>query len=248
MAISFYVAIATRLIKIQIMKDIYPLLHKCSFFNNVPETHYEETLNYLNAKRKLFTKDESVLNIGDEKRPTGFVLKGNLEISILDEESREINVTHINEGNVFGMAIALSGNMKSPIRLKALKDSDILFLDFTPLLNLNPSIDNKESIKYKDVIYINLLRDLARQTVFLNHKIRIIGQKKLRDKIKIFLASLPLTKENVIHIPYNRNELSDYLYADRSALSREISHMKDEGILEMNGNDVHILNPSFLKS
>ena len=117
------------------MKEIYPLLHNCSFFEDIPESYYGETLTFLKATQRVFTKYESVLNIGDEIRPAGFVLKGSLEISILDEDSREINVTHINEGNVFGMAIALSGNVKSPIRLKALKDSSILFLDLSPLLH-----------------------------------------------------------------------------------------------------------------
>ena len=138
------------------MKDIYPLLHKCSFFNNVPEDFYEETLNYFHSSRKIFSKDESVLNIGDDRRPSGFVLKGELEISIFDEDSREINVTHITEGNVFGMAIALSGNIKSPIRLKALKPSDILFLDLTPLLNT--SFNSNSRCKYKDVVSGNIIK------------------------------------------------------------------------------------------
>ncbi len=69
---------------------------------------------------------------------------------------------------------------------------------------------------------LNLMRDFARRSLFLNQKIRILGQKKLRDKLKIYLVSLPSGTDGKINIPFSKAELAEYLYADRSALSRAL--------------------------
>ena len=225
------------------MNDIYPVLHSCSFFDGIPEEKYPNVLQCLHAVRKEFRRDSSVLNIGDHEHPSGLVLRGSLEISLLDENGSQINVTHVPTGKVFGMAMACAQQPVSPVRLRAMTDCELLFLDFTNLLDPDAA-----PCPFRNRVAANLLRDLARQTLFLNRRLRIIGQKRLRDKIKIFLQCQPLQSDGTIHIPFKRNELADYLYADRSALSRELSRMADEGILEYQGQHVKILDTDFLKS
>ena len=53
--------------------------------------------------------------------------------------------------------------------------------------------------------------------MFFNSKIRILSQKKLRDKLKIYLQTLEIAPDGTVCLPYTRRELSEYLYADRSA-------------------------------
>ena len=79
-----------------------------------------------------------------------------------------------------------------------------------------------------------------------NSKIRILSQKKLRDKLKIYLQTLEIAPDGTVCASYSRRELSEYLYADRSALSRELCKMRDEGILNFSGSMLQILDPDFL--
>lgn len=97
-------------------------------------------------------------------------------------------------------------------------------------------------------IALNLMQDFARRSLFLNQKIRIMGQKKLRDKLKIYFASFPGSESGSIHLPFSRTELAEYLYADRSALSRELSRMREEGLIDWTGREIHILDKNFLQS
>lgn len=226
-----------------IMNDIYPILRTCSFFDGIPEEKYPNVLNCLHAVRKEFCKGSSILNIGDHEHPSGLVLQGSLEISLLDENGSQINVNHISTGGVFGMAMACAQQPVSPVRLRAMTDCELLFLDFTNILD--PEL---APCPYRSRVASNLLKDLARQTIFLNHRLRIIGQKRLRDKLKLFLQGQPAESDGTIHIPFKRNELADYLYADRSALSRELSRMAEEGILEYHGQNIRILDADFLNS
>ena len=95
-------------------------------------------------------------------------------------------------------------------------------------------------------ILLTGMLEFARQVMFFNSKIRILSQKKLRDKLKIYLQTLEIAPDGTVCLPYTRRELSEYLYADRSALSRELCKMRDEGILNFSGSRLQILDPDFL--
>lgn len=99
---------------------------------------------------------------------------------------------------------------------------------------------------YRMQVMVNLMEEYARQIAQLNTKIRILSQKKLRDKLKIFFQTQQLSADGVITLPFNRREMADYLCADRSALSRELCRMRDDGILTFAGRTVTILDKPFL--
>ena len=234
------VAMAT---SIDVMDDITPILKTCSFLDAIPETRYANVLNCLKSRRKQFQKDDTILNIGDHKQLAGVVLRGTAEISFLDEGGSQINVDHISAGKVFGAVLVCSQQETSPIRMRAITDCDILFLDFTVLLQ-----NDMPPCPFRAQVASNLLRDFARQAQFLNQRLRIISQKRLRDKIKVCLQAQPMDASGTIRLPFKRNEWADFLYADRSALSRELSRMSEEGIISYQGKSIRILDPNFLKN
>lgn len=225
------------------MKEIYPILRMCSFFDGIPEEKYPNVLRCLQAGRRRFPKGGIILNIGDQSQMAGVMLSGTVELSVYDENGNQINVNHISRGGAFGSELACSEQDASPVQFHALTDCEILFLNFSALLNLEAP-----PCPYRTRVATNLLRDFARQTIFLNQKLRIMGQRRLRDKIKVYLQGQKLTAEGRITLPFSRNELADFLYVDRSALSRELGRMRDEGILSYHGQDFQILDRSFLAS
>lgn len=225
------------------MEEIYPILRKCSFFEGIPEDKFPNVLYCLQASKKRFPKGGIIVNIGEQSQMAGVVLSGIVELAIYDENGNQVNVNHISQGKVFGLELACSEQNSSPVQLHTLSDSEILFLNFTSLMSLEAP-----PCPYRTRVVTNLLRDFAQQTIFLNQKLRIMGQKRLRDKIKVYLQGQELTEDGWVTLPFSRNELADFLYVDRSALSRELSRMKDDGILSYRGQEFHILDPAFLSS
>ena len=73
--------------------------------------------------------------------------------------------------------------------------------------------------------------DLARKNLILNQKVRILSQKSLRDRILIYLGTLPKDKNSFVKIPFTQTALAEYLGVNRSALSRELGRMQNEGLL-----------------
>ena len=50
-------------------------------------------------------------------------------------------------------------------------------------------------------------------------------------------------KSNTIEIPFNRQELADFLCVDRSALSRELGAMQSEGLINYSKNSFELIRP-----
>lgn len=214
---------------------------KCSLFSGISEADLPDALKFLGAFEKSYPKNAMIFMIGDPMRYAGVVLDGTVELSFLDEGDNSVNMNHFSAGSVFGESLACTEAPKSPVQMRALTNCRILFLDLRNLINAG-----RVEAGCQAIIASNLLRDLARQNVFLNQKVRIMSQRRLRDKIKVFLRQQNVSNDGVIHIRFNRNEFAEFLSVNRSALSRELSAMQDEGILTVDGNDVRMLERDFL--
>lgn len=220
------------------------ILKKSPIFEGIPKEKYNNVLNCLNASTHSFQKRETILNIGDYSKMAGIVISGMIELVYYDENGNQININHISDSQIFGADRACSKQHQSTIELRALTDCKIIFLDFERLLDVDSSAP---VCPHKARVTTNLLMVFADQNQFLNQKMRVLSQKKLRDKIKVYLQTLPMDSKNAITLPFNRQELADYLYVDRSALSRELSRMSDENLISIRKSKITILNDDFFQ-
>ena len=82
-----------------------------------------------------------------------------------------------------------------------------------------------------------MMNVLAERNLMMNRKLAILSQRSIRDKLLAFLAWQRQDKKSTTFtIPFNRDELADYLCVNRSALSREISNMMDDGLIASERN------------
>ncbi|MFO7160047.1 MAG: helix-turn-helix domain-containing protein, partial [[Clostridium] cellulosi] len=93
----------------------------------------------------------------------------------------------------------------------------------------------------------NMLKVLAQKNLFMNNKITYLTLKGMRQKIASYLLSqIEKTGKDRFEIPYSRTELADFLNVDRSAMSRELSRMKKEGLIDFNRNTFSVLDKQAL--
>lgn len=222
------------------MKKYYPVFRNSSFFEGIPEEKYPSILSCLNGQFRSFHRSQMLLNIGEKSQMAGLILLGTIEMTYLDENGNQINLNHLSSGQLFGADLACSQH-DSLIQLQALTDCEVLFFRFDNLL-----ADTDIHCPHRLRVTSNLLRTFARQTEFLNLRLRIISQKKLRDKLKLYFRTLPMDEHGQLKLPFTRHELAEYLYADRSALSRELCRMRDDGLLSFDGNHICLLDKAFL--
>jgi len=92
----------------------------------------------------------------------------------------------------------------------------------------------------RNILARNLIKSLAKKNLILNQKVRILSQKSLRDRIFIYLRTLPKDKNGYVRIPFTQTALAEYLGVNRSALSRELGRMQNEGLLVIDGKKIKI--------
>lgn len=213
-----------------------PVLKKCRLFAGIPEDQYAAALNCMDAMLMRARKGEIILSFGDPFRYSYFLLEGGLTVSFLTESADEVTMNHFSPGSLLGESFACIKGYKSPIELEAECDSRFLRLDLQPLLQPVHC-----TFAYQHILMTNLLMMLAGQNVFLNQKIRILSQKGVRDRIMVYLSSLHKLSDGSVVLPFSKTDLAAFLGLNRSAMSRELSRMEEDGVLKMKGRKITVL-------
>lgn len=225
------------------MEQYYPILQQCGMFNGILPRKYQEVLHCLDARVRQYQRGMHIVEVGEQTRNTGVLLSGAIEEFLYDENGNQINLCRIAGGQVFGAELACTGWTSSPVCLRADADCTVMLLDFSALVS-----PQTLTCPCRMQVSANLMQDMARQLLFFNTKVRILAQKRLRDRLKIYLQTLTPDESGCYTLPYTRTELADFLCVDRSALSRELCRMRDEGILRFSGAKLQLLDADFLKN
>ena len=219
------------------MKNFIPILKKCSLFHNINEADLLPMLGCLNARLQHYHKNQEVLSTGTPARYFGIVLKGQVQIVQTDYYGNRHIIGHIGDAQLFGESFACSAITELPVTVTASCDTDILLVDCQRILK---TCSNACSF-HNQIIY-NLMQVLATKNLMFNQKLEIISKRSTREKLITFLLQEATRQNNdSFSIPYNRQELADYLGVDRSGLSSEIGKLVKEGLIETNRNWFHIL-------
>ena len=138
----------------------------------------------------------------------------------------------VREGDIFGEVYACIKNGQSDVSVSTIKDSKILMVNVEFILSGERDVDGLSG-----VIERNLVSILAQKAYILNKKISHITKRTTREKLMSYLSETARDSgSGKFKIPFNRQELADYLCVDRSAMSNELSKMRKEGIIEYNKN------------
>lgn len=208
-------------------------MENIKLFNKLKEYEIDELLGFLQATTKVFKKNEIVVNKGASLKNILVVLVGALEVFVKDVQGQEKLIAVIEAGDLFGANLVCGGIKKSQFIVRAQKQTGVLFLPYENMLVLHPSVSDWQKLVLK-----NLFEIVAQENIKLNTRVDILNQKTIREKILFYLNLVAEEKQSTkFEIPFSREEMAQYLCVDRSALSREISNLSKEGILDYKKNE-----------
>lgn len=209
---------------------------KTYLFKDLDENEYKELEELGCLKEKHFSSNSYVFKVSDLIHEIGIVLDGNLNIENIDYLGNKTILSNLSNGDVFGETYALSRE-KMMVDVLTLKDSTILFLDINILFN-----EEYKDKTWKEKLLNNLLTITANKNLMLSNRIFFTSFKKIRDRLLAYFSYMSFkTNSKTFNIPFNRQGLADYLNVERSALSKEMGKMKDEGIIEFYKNSIKLL-------
>ena len=165
------------------------------------------------------------------------VLSGAVQMVREDYYGNRSIVAHISPGELFGETYACADIEELPISVVADEDTTALLMDCRRITTTCSS-----ACAFHSRIIHNLLRLVAMKNLVFDQKIQITAHRTTREKLMTYLLNqAKLKRSNSFTIPYDRQELADYLEVDRSGLSAEISKLRKEGILTSEKNQFTLL-------
>ena len=215
-------------------QDYLYSIRKCYLFDGINDEQLPEAIKLLNGRIKKVEKDDFIVQLGGVLQNAGMLLKGKIESSFQNENYDQITMHTFTGGYLFGEALVINDAKNSPVQVRAVEDSVILFIDLAEIYRF----DHHSPLR--TILAENLIKSLAGKNLILNQKVRILSQKSLRDRILIYLTTLTKDKNGFVKIPFTKTALAEHLGVNRSALSRELSRMQNEKLLMIDGNRIKL--------
>ena len=217
------------------MKDLLPLT-RSKLFEGIKTQELGKLLDCIAPRHKKYRKGSFVFVEEDDPAFIGMVLSGLLHIVRDDYWGNRTIVTQIEPGELFAEAFVCGGVHKIPVSVTAAKDTEIIQFDFNRITTLCSS-----ACAFHSGLVKNMLSILAQKNMRLMDKLECLTQRGTRAKVLHYLSTLAKRQKSAaLTIPFNRQELADYLSVDRSALSAELCRMRNEGILSFRKNHFFI--------
>ena len=209
-------------------------LLKTPLFAGIKEDDFLKLLDFLNATELKRGKGETVFHSGSMITQIGIVLEGRIQIESTDFWGNKTILDSLGEGKVFAETYALT---KIPLMVDvvATQDSKILLLQTDSLSSAQDA--------FSKIIIQNLLAISMTKNLHLSQRIFHTSSKTIRGRLLSYLSSqVPRGTPNAeFDIPFDRQQLADYLEVDRSALSAELSKMKADGLIDYWKNHFKLL-------
>lgn len=219
------------------MENYYSVIGKCPLFNDIAEGNICGMLSCLDARIKKYSKDRIVFCEGDEARYFGIVLTGEVQIIRNDIFGNRTILAKVEPPQLFGEAFACAELTVIPVSVVASKDCEIMLIDAKRITQ-----SCAKDCSFHGKLIFNLLKVVAKKNILFHEKIEVTSKRTTQEKLMTYLL-LQAKKAGsyTFSIPFDRQELADYLEVERSGLSAEISKMRKKGIIENRRNLFTIL-------
>ena len=183
---------------------------------------------------KAYEAKEIIFTIGDEINYFGILLRGQVDLSLEDVFGNKAILSKLTGPALFAESVLIKDVGEIPLSVVAACDSKVVFFDYKAY----KSSDSRSLIKVQD----NLIKILAGKNLFMRDKLNLLSLPSSRAKILYFLSSeARKRKSKYFTIDFNISELAQFMNLNRSSLSRELSKLKKEGLIDYYNKTFRIL-------
>ena len=223
--------------KTQLNGQDLAVLRTNPLFKGLEQDRFDRQLQVMKAEKNRSEKGEMLQDIGQPIRRFGIVLSGAVQVCVDDIEGNRMIMAEVASGNSFGESLCFLRTKESPVYIFASEDSDLLWLSTEELFAGSDAF-------YREIQH-RFTATLAGKALTMNNRIQVLSRLSLRGKLTAYFTELAAAQgSDVIRLPMNREDTAAYIGANRSALSRELARMKDEGLIDYRKNEIRIIHNS----
>ena len=210
------------------------VLSGSALFKGFDETEVNNLLGSLNAREKRFKKGAMIFHSGDVISTLCFVIAGSVTIESNDMWGNRTILNLVSKGQFFAESYALLPNEPMLVDVCANEDCTIVYLDMKSVGRLDKSM--------RVILLANLLTITTRKNLHLSSRNFHTAPRQVRGRIMAYLNTVSVQKNSrEFDIPFDRQQLADYLNVERSVLSNELSKMQRDGLIRCRKNHFKIV-------
>lgn len=219
------------------MKKYLPVLRKTALFAGVTEGEIEAMLSCLQAKERRYDKGEFVLSQGQRLDQILILAEGKLHIQQDDYWGNRSIINVVGPGEMFGESYAAPESGAVMNDVMAVEESAVIWLDVKKILTTCSS-----ACQFHAAVVQNLVFAISERNRKLVQKLSYMSKRTTREKLISYLSD-EAKQQNSSHVvlPFNRQQMADFLSVERSAMSNELSKMRKEGLIEFYKNSFTLL-------
>ena len=218
------------------MKNYFEILRKCPLFAEIKSEDLIPLLDRLRADAKNYRKKDVIISEGEAARYVGIVLSGSVQIEMGDYYGNRTILSTAEPSELFAESFACAEVKSIPINVVASENCEVMLIDCRRIMHSCTNACN-----FHSQMIFNLMRIVATKNIIFHQKIEITSKRTTREKLMAYLMfQAKRAKQSRFEIPFDRQELADYLGVDRSGLSAEISRLKAEGVIDCRKNQFEL--------
>jgi len=208
-------------------------LSNTPLFHGIKEDHIKSLLECVNAHEKSYNKNEIIFHAGSTTGDIGLVTSGSVNIVVNFYWGNSQIFNHVETGTIFAEDYAVIPGKELINDVVAAEPCRVLFMNMEKILTTCAS-----SCDHHQRLINNLLRISAGKRLELSSRMLHTAPRSIRARLRSYLSEQAMVNGNShFKIPFNRQQLADYLAVDRSALSNELSKMQKEGLITVYKNE-----------
>ena len=233
-------------------KDL-DFIRTTAFFRGLGDEDLAEALRTLRAAVKTYSRGELILHAGEPTERMGLVLSGSVTIESNDLWGTRTILSHAGPGEFFAETYAMLPGEVLLVDAAANENCRILFLNMTALRGDAALPDaalpgaaaspeaaapaKKGSGSWRGALIRNLLHISFRKNLILSGRAFHTAPHAVRARVMSYLNTMALRSgSNTFEIPFDRQQMADYLNVERTALSKELGRMRDDGLISFRKN------------
>ena len=219
------------------MEKYIEIIKQCPLFSGIEDFNLKALLACLSAVHRSYEKNEFVFSAGDATQSVGIVLLGAVHILQEDYWGNRTILANVPPGGLFGESFSCTETDRLPVSVIAVDKTEILLIDCTRIITTCSS-----SCTFHLALIKNMMKLLAQKNIMLTQKMEIISHRTTRERLLAYLSAQAVKAgKNRFAIPFNRQQLADFLSVERSAMSAELSRMQSDGLINTNRSEFELL-------
>ncbi|NBG89274.1 Crp/Fnr family transcriptional regulator [Isachenkonia alkalipeptolytica] len=213
-------------------EEILRQMSKAFIFKDLSVSDCERILAKVQPETRSYEKNEVIFDEGDQVDYIGLICSGRMVSKRLDPDGKVSLQQILVPPNIIGFEVASTPSKRSPVRMRCLSEVTLLSFPYGKMVS-------EEDLLPKVHSYIKdqLITLLANENMRRMYKIELLTQRSLRKRVLMYLRFVSgKTGENSFTIPFDREQLAQYLNINRSSLCAELSKMEKEGLISYHKN------------